>query len=86
MTQMLILTKQPTESQMALSAQVKEALKQAEEHLREALAFAARSEHSVTVGTIADLLARCESVESMDEFMQRFTSKSSEESGNEYKR
>lgn len=69
---MFILIKQPTESQMALSTQVKESVEQAVKHLRDALAFAARSEHSITISTISDLLMRCESIESMDEFMHKF--------------
>lgn len=76
MTTTFILTKQPTESQMSLSTQVKESVDQAIQHLRDALAFASRSEHSMTIGTLSDILIRCESIESMDEIMQRFGSKS----------
>lgn len=60
---------------MSLSTQVKESVNQAIHHLRDALAFAARSEHSLTIGTISDILVRCESIESMDEFMHQFGSK-----------
>ena len=59
---------------MALSNQVKESVAQATAHLREALAFAARSEHPITVSALADLLVRCESVESMDEIMEKYSS------------
>lgn len=76
MTTTFILTKQPTEAQMSLSNQVKESVEQAIHHLRDALAFASRSEHSLTIGTLSDLLIRCESIESMDEIMHRFGSKS----------
>lgn len=76
MTTMFILAKQPTKAQMSLSTQVKESVNQAIHHLRDALAFAARSEHAVTISTISDLLIRCESIESMDEIMQRFGSQS----------
>jgi hypothetical protein len=41
---------------MALSTQVKESVNQATSSLRDALAFAARSEHSLTINTLADLL------------------------------
>lgn len=58
--------------QMALSTQVKESVKQATSSLRDALAFAARWEHSLTISTLADLLARCESLECMDEMMNKF--------------
>ena len=58
--------------QMALSTQVKESVQLATKHLRDALAFASRSEHSMTVSTLADLLVRCESLECMDEMMNKF--------------
>ena len=57
---------------MALSTQVKESVQLATKHLRDALAFASRSEHSMTVNTLADLLVRCESLECMDEMMNKF--------------
>lgn len=63
---------------MSLSNQVKEAVNQAAEHLRDALAFAARSEHPVTIATISDLLVRLESVESMDEIFEKFSRGSKE--------
>lgn len=81
MTTTFILTKKPTESQMSLSTQVKESVAQATAHLRDALAFAARSEHPVTISSLSDLLIRCESLEQMDELMQKFGS-SSNRSGN----
>lgn len=58
--------------QMSLSTQVKESVNQATSSLRDALAFAARSEHSLTINTLADLLVRCESLECMDEMMNKF--------------
>jgi hypothetical protein len=85
MTTTFILTKQPTESQMALSTQVKDSVNQAVNHLRDALAFAARSEHAVTIGTISDILMRCESIESMDEIMQKFGSKADPSSSRSFK-
>ena len=57
---------------MALSTQVKESVNQATSNLRDALAFAARSEHGLTINTLADLLVRCESLECMDEMMNKF--------------
>lgn len=68
------ILKQPTESQMALSNQVKESVAQATTHLRDALAFAARSEHPVTIASLSELLVRCESIESMDEIMEKYSS------------
>jgi hypothetical protein len=72
MLQTIAILKKPTEMQMALSTQVKESVKQATSSLRDALAFAARSEHSLTINTLADLLVRCESLECMDEMMNKF--------------
>jgi len=66
-----ILIKQPTNSQMALSNQVKESVNQACNNLREALAFAARAEHSIVITLLTELIARCESMESMEEFMHQ---------------
>lgn len=68
----------PRSSEMSLSSQVKEAVNQAIEHLRDALAFAARSEHPITIATIADLLVRLESIESMDQIFEKFSRGSKE--------
>jgi len=57
---------------MALSNQVKESINQATSHLRDALAFAARSEHPIVINTLSDMLIRMESIESLEGFMQRF--------------
>lgn len=72
MLQTIAILKKPTEMQMALSTQVKESVEAATNHLRDALAFSARSEHSLTINTLADLLVRCESLECMDEMMNKF--------------
>jgi hypothetical protein len=72
---MLIITpilRTPKESEMALSNQVKESVKQATESLRDALAFAARAEHPITINMLADTLSRLESLEHMDDFMEKF--------------
>ena len=65
---------------MAISTQVKESLDQAAACLREALAFAARTEHPITVSTLSDLLCRVESLEQMDDLMSQFASKNDEKS------
>ena len=62
----------PKESEMALSNQVKESVKQATDALRDALAFAARAEHPITINMIAEMLTRLESLEHMEEIMERF--------------
>ena len=57
---------------MTLSNQVKQALDNATASLREALAFAARTEHPVTISTLTDTLVRLESIESIEEIMYKF--------------
>jgi hypothetical protein len=66
------ILKAPKQSQMSLSNQVKDAIDQASANLRDALAFAARAEHPITISTITDILMRLESLECMDEIMQKF--------------
>ena len=51
---------------MALGNQVEESLKEAEQSLRNALAFAARGERPIVCSQIAKLISDIESVESMD--------------------
>lgn len=72
--------RKPKESEIALSTQVKEAVDQASNCLRDALAFAARTEHPLTVNTISDLLCRLESLEQVDDLMQHFSSKNDAQS------
>lgn len=70
---MLSLTiRRPKESEMTLSSQVKEATNQAALNLREALAFASRSEHPILVATLAELIVRVESLDSLDQAMATF--------------
>ena len=57
---------------MSLSNQVKESVNQASGTLREALAFAARTEHPVVISTLTDILVRLESLEHMDEVLDKF--------------
>ena len=57
---------------MSLSNQVKESVNQASGTLREALAFAARTEHPVVISSLTDILVRLESLEHMDEIMDKF--------------
>jgi hypothetical protein len=66
------LIRTPKESEMALSNQVKESVAQAAGMLRESLAFAARTEHPVVISSLTDILVRLESLEHMDELMDKF--------------
>ena len=63
------IVRKPKQSEMALSTQVKEATSQAAAQLREALAFAARTENPIVISTITDILCRLESLESIEELM-----------------
>ena len=51
---------------MALSNQVKGSLDEAGRHLRDALAFAARTEHPITINAITELMCRLDSLEKID--------------------
>ena len=57
---------------MALSSQVKESVTQACGSLREALAFAARTERPIVISNLTDILVRLESLEHMEEIMNKF--------------
>lgn len=74
--------RQPKESEMALSNQVKASIEDATQCLRDALAFAARTEHPITITTISDILCRLESLEQVDELMQQFRGKDDAQSAN----
>ena len=62
----------PKQSEMALSNQVKESILGATNCLRDALAFAARAEHPITINTISDIMMRLESLEHMEDIMEKF--------------
>ncbi len=66
------LLRTPRESEMSLSNQVKQSVNEAAGVLREALAFAARTEHPVVISSITDILVRLESLEQMEEIMEKF--------------
>ena len=59
---------------MSLSTQVKESMMQASNNLRDAIAFAARGEHPIVINLLADMISRLESLEQMDEIMEKFGS------------
>jgi hypothetical protein len=62
----------PKQSEMALSNQVKESVNAATDCLRDALAFAARAEHPITINTLSDILMRLESLEQIEDIMEKF--------------
>jgi hypothetical protein len=66
---------------MALGTQVEESLKEAEASLRNALAFAARTERPIVCSVIADLISRIESVMSTNSLLDKLESRKSGSSG-----
>lgn len=66
------IVRTPKEAEMALSNQVKESVNSAAGMLREALAFAARTEHPVVISSLTDILVRLESLEHMEDLMEKF--------------
>ena len=56
---------------MALSQSVEENLKDAEQSLRAALAFAARQERPMVCSVISDLISRIESVMNTDKLLDK---------------
>tara|TARA_B100001939_G_C16550758_1_gene450196 strand:- start:329 stop:556 length:228 start_codon:yes stop_codon:yes gene_type:complete len=57
------------ESQMSLSTQVKESVTEASKLLREAIAFAARSEHPLVLVSLSEIVTKLDQLDSMDELM-----------------
>ena len=66
---------------MALSETVERNLKDAEQSLRAALAFAARQERPMVCSVIAYLISRIESVMSTDKLLDKFESRKPGSSG-----
>jgi hypothetical protein len=66
---------------MALSNSVEQSLKEAEQSLRNALAFAARQERPMVCGVIAEMLGRIESLKSTDEILDKLESREEGSSG-----
>ena len=60
---------------MALSQSVEESLKEAEQSLRNALAFAARQERPMVCSVISELIARNDSMKSTDEILDKLESR-----------
>lgn len=74
---MLVITpivRTPKESEMSLSTQVKASVQEASNNLRDAIAFAARGEHPIVISLLSDMISRLESLEQMDEIMEKFGS------------
>jgi hypothetical protein len=66
---------------MTLATQVEESMTEAQQSLRNALAFAARTERPMVCSVIADLIHRIESVMSTDSLLDKLESRKSGSSG-----
>jgi len=66
---------------MALSKSVEESLKEAEQSLRNALAFAARQERPMVCSVIAEMIGRLESLKSTDSILDKLESREEGSSG-----
>lgn len=66
---------------MALGQQVEESLKEAESNLRNALAYASRTERPMVVSVIADLIQRIDTVISADSLLDKLENRKEGESG-----
>jgi hypothetical protein len=66
---------------MALGTQVEESLKEAEQNLRNALAFAARQERPMVCREIAELISRIDYVMSADSLLDKLESRKPGSSG-----
>lgn len=66
---------------MALSQSVEESLKEAEQSLRNALAFAARQERPMVCNAIAEMIGKIESIIQADEILDKFENRKPGDSG-----
>lgn len=66
---------------MALGQQVEESLREAESNLRNALAYAARTERPMVTSVIADLINRIDTVITTDELLDKLDNRKSGDSG-----
>jgi hypothetical protein len=66
---------------MALGAQVEESLKEAEASLRNALAFAARTERPVICSSISKMVQEIEHLQTYDSLMDKLESREPGDSG-----
>ena len=66
---------------MALSNSVEESLREAEQSLRNALAFAARQERPMVCGVLAEMIGRIESLKSTDSILDKLENREEGSSG-----
>ena len=68
-------------NRMALSNSVEESLKDAEQSLRNALAFAARQERPMVCSVIADMIQRIDTLQTTDSLLDKLESREPGSSG-----
>ena len=66
---------------MALSKSVEASLQEAESHLRNALAFAARQERPLVCSSIAEIIQKLENIRSFDVILDKLESRTEGDSG-----
>jgi hypothetical protein len=66
---------------MALSESVETSLKEAEQSLRNALAYAARQERPIVCSVIADMISRIETLQTTDSILDKLENRKSGDSG-----
>ena len=67
---------------MALSNSVKESINTASAHLREALSFGSRIEHPATLNAIVDCISRLETIETLEQAIEKYAANQFKPSGN----
>ena len=71
----------PFKKIMALSQSVEQSLKEAEQSLRNALAYAARQERPMVCSVIADLISKIESIQETDSILDKLENRKPGDSG-----
>ncbi len=66
---------------MALSQSVEQSLNEAEQSLRNALAYAARQERPMVCSVIADLISKIESIQETDSILDKLENRKPGDSG-----
>lgn len=66
---------------MALSKSVEASLQEAESHLRNALAYAARQERPIVCASIAEIIQKLEHIQSFDDILDKLESRMDGDSG-----
>jgi hypothetical protein len=66
---------------MALSKSVEASLQEAESHLRNSLAFAARQERPLVCSSIAEIIQKLENIQSFDVILDKLESRTEGDSG-----